>query len=89
MVNATHAEAVAALKSVTTSCHLVISREVVVVLPTSIMEVDEDQEEEQLAPVLDGAEPAIEAEPPVEVKDKEMMKTEEPFGCVYIVVFEQ
>ena len=33
MVNATHAESVAALKSVTTSCQLVVSREVLVVLP--------------------------------------------------------
>ena len=49
MVNATHAEAVAALKSVTTSCHLIISREVVVVMPTSIPEMDEEQVEEAVA----------------------------------------
>ena len=36
MVNATHAEAVAALKSVTTSCQLVVSREVLVVMPEDV-----------------------------------------------------
>ena len=45
MVNATHAEAVAALKSVTTSCQLIVSREVLVVLPDEITEEEEEEEE--------------------------------------------
>ena len=36
MVNATHAEAVAALKSVTDRCSMMVSREVLVVLPDDI-----------------------------------------------------
>lgn len=36
MVNATHAEAVAALKSVTDACKLVVSREVLVVMPEDL-----------------------------------------------------
>ena len=44
MVNATHAEAVAALKSVTTSCQLVVSREVLVVMPEDIPEEGEEGE---------------------------------------------
>lgn len=44
MVNATHAEAVAALKSVTTHCQLVVSREVLVVLPD---EMTKEEGEEQ------------------------------------------
>lgn len=36
MVNATHAEAVAALKSVTDRCSMMVSREVLVVLPEDI-----------------------------------------------------
>ena len=46
MVNATHAEAVAALKSVTSSCQLVVSREVLVVLPEDVAteEVEEGEE---------------------------------------------
>lgn len=47
MVNATHAEAVAALKSVTNVCLLVVSREVLVVLPEGITEEDEEGEEEE------------------------------------------
>lgn len=47
MVNATHAEAVAALKSVTSSCQLVVSREVLVVLPEEITEEEEGEEEEE------------------------------------------
>ena len=47
MANATHAEAVAALKSITSSCHLVVSREVLVVLPSEdIPEKEEEKEEE-------------------------------------------
>ena len=36
MVNATHAEAVAALKSVTDVCKLIVSREVLVVMPEDL-----------------------------------------------------
>ena len=46
MANATHAEAVAALKSVTDMCYLVVSREVLVVLPEDIKEEDEEERAE-------------------------------------------
>ncbi len=49
MVNATHAEAVAALKSVTTSCQLVVSREVLVVLPEDVAAEGEEEGEEPSA----------------------------------------
>lgn len=42
MVNATHAEAVAALKSVTDICRLVVSREVLVVMPEDLQETEQD-----------------------------------------------
>jgi hypothetical protein len=45
MVNATHAEAVAALKSVTTSCELIVSREVLVVLPDEVAKEEGEGEE--------------------------------------------
>ena len=44
MVNATHAEAVAALKSVTDSCTLVVSREVLVVMPEDLQETERNVE---------------------------------------------
>lgn len=53
MVNATHAEAVAALKSVTTSCQLVVSREVLVVLPDEVTR--EEGEGERQPPALPAA----------------------------------
>lgn len=40
MVNATHAEAVAALKSVVDVCRLVVSREVLVVMPEDLQGVE-------------------------------------------------
>ena len=36
MVNSTHAEAVAALKSITDACRMVVSREVLVVMPEDV-----------------------------------------------------
>ena len=58
MDNATHAEAVAALKSVTSSCQLVVSREVLVVLPDDIAEEGEGEGEEPVPtePQGEGAE---------------------------------
>ncbi len=50
MVNATHAEAVAALKSVTTSCQLVVSREVLVVLPEDVAAEEEEEQIQQDLP---------------------------------------
>ena len=47
MMNLTHAEAVAGLKSVTSTCHLVVSREVLVVLPNEITEEEEEEEENE------------------------------------------
>lgn len=44
MVNATHAEAVAALKSVTDICKLVVSREVLVVMPEDLQDADQHPE---------------------------------------------
>ena len=44
MISATHAEAVAALKSVTDVCKLVVSREVLVVLPEDMQEVEQKAE---------------------------------------------
>ena len=44
MVNATHAEAVAALKSVVDVCRLVVSREVLVVMPEDLQETEEAME---------------------------------------------
>lgn len=44
MVNATHAEAVAALKSVTDVCRLVVSREVLVVMPEDLQETEQTGE---------------------------------------------
>lgn len=52
MVNATHAEAVAALKNVSSICQLVVSREVLVVLPGEIAE------EEEATPPCEGEEDA-------------------------------
>ena len=37
MISATHAEAVAALKSVTDKCSMMVSREVLVVLPEDVL----------------------------------------------------
>ncbi len=47
MVDATHAESVASLKKVNNFCHLVVSREVLVVLPEGIFEKEEGEEEEE------------------------------------------
>ena len=44
MVNATHAEAVAALKNVTDTCKLVVSREVLVVMPEDLQEAEQQPE---------------------------------------------
>ena len=44
MVNATHAEAVAGLKSVIDVCQLVVSREVLVVMPEDLQETEEPEE---------------------------------------------
>ena len=45
MVNATHAEAVAALKSVIDVCQVVVSREVLVVMPEDLQEAEEPPEQ--------------------------------------------
>ena len=45
MVNATHAEAVAGLKSVIDVCQLVVSREVLVVMPEDLQEAEEPVEQ--------------------------------------------